>query len=153
MVFEGIFRLKFIMGRNYRSINLQNIYHDNGFLGHPIDLTRMNVRDAANPTGRPSRVKVYRFRRLPAHTRQASEMRPPMDWLQKIGDKGALRMSWRDAFGVFLEAIRSYRYVTDGEARYIGFPPSIPRVLRRILLAMPGRYRRKTWFNLHPRGY
>lgn len=121
-VFERIIKPKFVVGRNDRSVMLQGTYRNDGILGLPTELTRISVKDPGAADGRSSRIKVYRFRRLPALTREASEIRPLITWLQEVENHGALSIPWKDALKVCVNAIGSYKYVSAQEAGYIGFP-------------------------------
>lgn len=101
---------------------LQSIYRNYGLLGRPTELAIITVKDAGSSHGRRSRVKVYRFRRLPALPSEASEMIPLIEWLKQIRNQDALRLSWEDAVKVSVEAICSYSYASGRDVGYIGFP-------------------------------
>lgn len=125
-VFERLFHAKFILGRNDRSIMLQTIYRNDGFLGRPIEVARISLKDVGDPNSSGSRVKVYRFRKLSSLTREATEMKPLIDWLQEMGNEGALRIPWEDALKICAEAMRSHYCVLGPEVGYIEFPSESP---------------------------
>lgn len=121
-VFEAIVKERFRLERNERSAVLRESYLNNGLLGKPIELVRISAKDASCPELRNSRVKVYRYRRLPKLTRHNSEMKPLTEWLRTLDGKSALTMPWKDALAVCSDAIMSYRYISDQQAGYVGFP-------------------------------
>lgn len=121
-VFESIVLTKLLLGRNERSVILQNIYRNEGLLGHQIEVARTSVRNPSDLSRRASRIKVYRSRGFPVLTRHASEINPLIAWFQDIEKQGMLQISWTEALGVCTVAIRSYITISEHETGYCGFP-------------------------------
>lgn len=121
-VFEDIIKDKYLLGRNERSTTLQKTYEIQGLLGNPTQLVRICTCDAATPDACKSRVKVYRYRRFPCLTRTTSEMNPLIEWLKRLSGLGVLSFSWRESLSVCVEAIKKYKYLSNKEAGYVGFP-------------------------------
>lgn len=122
LVYEGIMKPVFLFGRYQRSKILRTIYNNTETLERPAEVVRIRTRDAAKPDSSRFRIEVYRYRRLPYLTRQASEMDPLIAWLQSAEKMGALKVSRDDALEICIAAIRNYRYLSDCEAAYIGYP-------------------------------
>lgn len=125
-VFENIFKDPYKLGKNERSAILRQVYLRDGRICPPTEIARVSVKNPSLPDATSSRLKIYRYRRLPSVTREISEMRPLVQWLKKVEEHGALVGTWEEAHQVCLNAIASYKYTSEQEAGYVGFPSSTP---------------------------
>lgn len=123
-VYETIFKNRYKLGKNTRSALLRTAYMEQGHRGSPTEIARINVKDASNLRGTCSRIKVYKFRRLPSLTRHQSEIVPLREFLKKAEGHNALVANWSVAFELMSDFMRQYRYLANNTAGYIGFPLS-----------------------------
>lgn len=127
-LFKEIIKDSYRLGKNERSMMLRNIYFNSRRSGQPSELVRISAKDPCIPNASSSRLKVYRYRRLPSLTKKMSEMKPLVQWLKHVEGVCALVGTWQDANEACVRAIQSYKYVSEHEVGYDGFPLSVSEI-------------------------
>ena len=145
-VFQTIMKSAYRLENNDRSSMLNSIYVSSG---GATEIARISAKDPSIHNALPLRLKFYRYRRLPLLTGPKSEIKALEDWLKEVERIGALVGTWTEARNICVNAIRSYKCVSENEVGYVGFPVKVSTVpLQSSSLSQPSpniRINRSLW--------
>lgn len=120
---EKLFKAIYLPTRSERSLRVRCRYF--GFVTgkQQSDLPWLTIRDANNPNGKGAPRRVFKGRRFPKLSRQATEIRDLWRWIHAAGESAILAVGTAEqVYEVFRQTFLTYQAV-DGRYLYAGYPP------------------------------
>lgn len=129
-LFDGIIKKRHRLGRILRAKKMKRFHLETSIGERRTHMARIWTRDASHSDGPNSRIRVFKYRRMPSLSRQISEMDPVKAWIKFAAQRKALHCSEEDSYATCLVIIGTYRNV-GGACSYVGYPqlPARPSYL------------------------
>lgn len=110
---SAAFRLRMTLNRHFNDDSEKQQKH----------LPSLWVKPAEKTNQQGFRVRVFKARRLPRLSRQATEVKNVMRWVEKAESLSVLKpSSTEEAYEVLRQILSSYKCCEDGKWRYEGYP-------------------------------